>query len=130
MPADEVYRRVTWQGNIELLQHGQTEARVRAAKALGDMGAKVLIITARELTDPLGKLPQDQETDRKLTLVAARQENFRKRAIDIADRIETVLAAASKDTEEPVRRTATQALVKAKLGRVLVEKLGSTAVNP
>jgi hypothetical protein len=123
-------RRYNWQSYKQLLQNDRPDVRAQAAEALGEIGERLLIVTAREIIDPLDKLPQDSEADRKAFMAAAGQEFFRKRAAEIADEIEAALTAASKDPEKSVQHAATQALAKAKLGRMLLDDLGPSRPSP
>jgi hypothetical protein len=113
--------RLDWQGYKEHLRDDRSGVRVWAAEALGQIGGRLLIVTAREIVDPLGKRLQDSETDRQGFMEAAAKEGFKERAAEIADQIEAALKGASKDSEESVRRAATQALAKLKQSRTLLD---------
>jgi hypothetical protein len=116
-------RRTAWEEHAQVLQHGKVEARVRAAEALGEMGEKLPAVAAREIHDPLSRLPQDAVLDGKVFGAVIRNVRFRTRAVEIADGIEVALTAALKDPEVSVRQAAVQALAQAKVGRLLLEQM-------
>jgi len=112
LKEDEVYPLVTWRGYVQLLKHGRASLRVRAAGALGELGFKAGVVTAREMADPLGKLQRDREADLKAVLAVRDKDMWREKTEKMVSEIKEALAAAAQDPEESVRRSAATAAAK------------------